>query len=453
MVDLKFTDLPGGLQHISLPSERFSPNLLEEGVGFDGSSIRGFAEIQESDMQLIPDRGTAFMDPVYEMPTLSFFCNVHDPVTGERYWNDPRYIASKAEDCLIKSGIADRAFMGPEAEFFILDSVRFDQNEHSGYYFVDSEEGIWNSGAEGPNLGHRPRYKGGYFPVPPTDSTNPIRAAAMRKMIGAGIEVEVHHHEVATAGQGEIGIRYQTLTKAADHIMLYKYIMKNVGREFGKTVTFMPKPLFGDNGTGMHVHVSLSKEGENLFYGEEGYAQLGIEAMHFMGGLLEHAPSLLAFTNPTTNSFRRLVPGYEAPVNLVYSQRNRSAAIRIPVVSSPQAKRVEFRPPDPSCNPYLAFSAILMAGLDGIRKGLDPGDPMDVDIFELPREQAASIKTVPGSLEKALEELESDHDYLLEGDVFSKGLIDTWTEYKRKMEFDQIRLRPHPYEFFMYFDV
>jgi len=454
MVDFKFTDLPGGLQHITIPAERFSPEVLAEGIGFDGSSIRGFAEIQESDMQLIPDRTTAFVDPVGSVPTLSFLCNVFDPVTKERFWNDPRYIAQKAEQYLISSGIADTVNMGPEAEFFIFDSVRYDQNEHSGYYFVDSDEGIWNSGSdEGANLAHRPRYKGGYFPVPPTDSLQDIRSEAMLQMEKVGIETEVHHHEVATAGQGEIGIKYEKLTKAADNIMLYKYIVKNTARKFGKTATFMPKPLFMDNGTGMHVHISLAKEGDNLFYGSEGYAQLSITAMHFMGGLLEHAPSLLAFTNPTTNSYRRLVPGFEAPVNLVYSQRNRSAAIRIPVVSSPKAKRVEFRPPDPSSNPYLAFAAMLMAGLDGVKRRLDPGNPMDLDIFELPREEAESIRTVPGSLEKVLEALESDHEYLLQGGVFNKGLIETWIDYKRERENDPIRLRPHPYEFYLYFDV
>jgi glutamine synthetase len=454
VVDFKFTDLPGGLQHISIPASRFSPEMLREGIGFDGSSIRGFAEIQESDMQLIPDRETAFVDPVLNIPTLSFLCDVFDPVTNERFWNDPRYVAQKAEAYLLSTGMADAVNLGPEAEFFVFDSVRFDQNEHSGYYFVDSQEGIWNSGSDsGPNLAYRPRYKGGYFPVPPTDSMYEIRSMAMMKMMRTGIEVEVHHHEVATAGQGEIGIKYQTLTKAADHIMLYKYIIKNVAKELGKTVTFMPKPLFMDNGTGMHVHISLAKDGDNLFYGSEGYAQLSLTAMYFMGGLLEHAPSLLAFTNPSTNSYRRLVPGFEAPVNLVYSQRNRSAAIRIPVVSTAKAKRIEFRPPDPSANPYLAFAAILMAGMDGIRRRLDPGSPMDVDIFELPKEQARAIRQVPGSIEKVLETLESDHDYLLRGEVFSKGLLETWIDYKRKRENEPIRLRPHPYEFFLYFDV
>lgn len=455
IVDFKFTDLPGTMQHISIPSKRFSPEIFTSCIGFDGSSIRGFAEIQESDMLLMPDPNTAIVDPVCKIPTLSFICDVYDPVTRERYWRDPRYIAQKAEAYLKSRGIADVSYFGPEAEFFIFDSVRFDQNQHSGYYYIDSEEGIWNSGKEkNPNLGYRPRYKEGYFPVPPTDSLQDLRSMAILKMMEAGIDVEVHHHEVATAGQGEIGMRYQSLTKMADQLMLYKYILKNVAKEHGKTVTFMPKPLFQDNGSGMHVHISLGKGGTNLFYDSEGYAQLSLTAMHFIGGLLAHSPALLAFTSPTTNSYRRLVPGYEAPVNLVYSQRNRSAAVRIPLYSlSPKAKRVEYRPPDPSCNPYLAFAAILMAGLDGIEKKSDPGEPMDVDVFELPPEEAAKIKTVPGSLEKVLNELEANHDFLLKGDVFTEDLIENWIEYKRKRENDQIRLRPHPYEFYLYFDV
>jgi glutamine synthetase len=455
IVDFKFTDLPGTLQHISIPAQRFSADMLAGGIGFDGSSIRGFAEIQESDMLLMPDQNTAFIDPVCKVSTASFICDVHDPVTRERYWRDPRYIAQKAEAYMRSMKIADVAYFGPEAEFFVFDSVRFDQNQHSGYYYLESEEGAWNSGRDGePNLGYRPRYKEGYFPAPPTDTLMDFRSTAIMKMADAGIDVEVHHHEVATGGQGEIGIKYQPMTKIADHLMLYKYVLKNVAKEHNKTVTFMPKPIFQDNGSGMHVHISLAKDGVNLFYNQEGYAQLSLMAMNFIGGLLAHSPALLAFTSPTTNSYRRLVPGYEAPVNLVYSQRNRSAAIRIPIYShSPKAKRLEYRPPDPSCNPYLAFAAILMAGLDGVAKRTDPGEPMDVDIFELPPEQAAKIKTVPGSLEKVLEELESDHEFLLKGGVFTKDLIETWIDYKRRRENDQIRLRPHPYEFYLYFDV
>lgn len=455
IVDFKFTDLPGTLQHISIPAQRLSADMLTGGIGFDGSSIRGFAEIQESDMLLMPDQNTAFIDPVCKVPTASFICDVHDPVTRERYWRDPRYIAQKAEAYMRSMKIADVAYFGPEAEFFVFDSVRFDQNQHSGYYYLESEEGAWNSGRDGePNLGYRPRYKEGYFPAPPTDTLMDFRSTAIMKMADVGIEVEVHHHEVATGGQGEIGIKYQPMTKIADHLMLFKYVLKNVAKDHNKTVTFMPKPIFQDNGSGMHVHISLAKDGVNLFYNQEGYAQLSLMAMNFIGGLLVHSPALLAFTSPTTNSYRRLVPGYEAPVNLVYSQRNRSAAIRIPIYShSPKAKRLEYRPPDPSCNPYLAFAAILMAGLDGVAKRMDPGEPMDVDIFELPPEQAAKIKTVPGSLEKVLDELEADQEFLLKGGVFTKDLIETWIEYKRKRENDQIRLRPHPYEFYLYFDV
>jgi glutamine synthetase len=455
IVDFKFTDLPGTLQHISIPAQRLSADMLTGGIGFDGSSIRGFAEIQESDMLLMPDQNTAFIDPVCKVPTASFICDVHDPVTRERYWRDPRYIAQKAEAYMRSMKIADVAYFGPEAEFFVFDSVRFDQNQHSGYYYLESEEGAWNSGRDGePNLGYRPRYKEGYFPAPPTDTLMDFRSTAIMKMADAGIEVEVHHHEVATGGQGEIGIKYQPMTKIADHLMLYKYVLKNVAKEHNKTVTFMPKPIFQDNGSGMHIHISLAKDGVNLFYNQEGYAQLSLMAMNFIGGLLAHSPALLAFTSPTTNSYRRLVPGYEAPVNLVYSQRNRSAAIRIPIYShSPKSKRIEYRPPDPSCNPYLAFAAILMAGLDGVAKRTDPGEPMDVDIFELPPEQAAKIKTVPGSLEKVLEELETDQEFLLKGGVFTKDIIETWIDYKRRRENDQIRLRPHPYEFYLYFDV
>ncbi|MEM2944258.1 MAG: type I glutamate--ammonia ligase [Methanomassiliicoccales archaeon] len=454
MVDFKFTDLPGTLQHITIPSQRLNTGLLEEGIGFDGSSIRGFAEIHESDMILIPDINTVFIDPVCKTPTASFICNVFDPVTKERYWRDPRYIAQKAENYMKSKGIADSAFFGPEAEFFVFDSVRFDHNQNSGYYFIDSHEGAWNSGREGSNLGYRPRYKEGYFPAPPIDSLMEFRSEAVSKLTAAGIDVEVHHHEVATGGQCEIGIKFQSLVKMADHLVLYKYILKNLAKEQNKTVTFMPKPLFQDNGSGMHVHISLSKNNVNLFYDAEGYAQLSLIAMYFIGGLLTHSPALLALTSPTTNSYRRLVPGYEAPVNLVYSQRNRSAAIRIPVSSqNPKSKRIEYRPPDPSCNPYLAFAAILMAGIDGIERRIDPGEPLDVDIFELSKEKAKKIRTVPGSLDDALNALANDHEFLLKGGVFTKDLIDTWIDYKLRKEYDQVRLRPHPYEFVLYYDV
>jgi glutamine synthetase len=454
IVDFKFTDLPGTMQHFSMPIDELEAGTFLEGVGFDGSSIRGFQAIHESDMILIPDPSTAIVDPICKVPTLSLICNVVDPVTRENYTRDPRYVAQKAEEYLASTGIANISYWGPEAEFFVFDSVRFDQNQHSGYYYVDSEEGIWNSGKDGQNLGYKPRYKEGYFPVPPTDSLQDFRSEAVLKMLQAGIEVEVHHHEVATAGQGEIDMKYAPLTRMADQLMLYKYVLKNVAREHGKTVTFMPKPLFQDNGSGMHVHQSLWKNSQNLFYDAEGYAQLSALAMHYIAGLLEHSPALLAFCAPTTNSYRRLVPGYEAPVNLVYSQRNRSAAVRVPMYSaSPKAKRIEYRPPDPSCNPYLAFAAMLMAGIDGIERKLDPGEPVDRDIYELPEEEAKKIKTVPGSLDEALDALESDHDFLLRGGVFTKDLIETWIEYKRKREVDAVRLRPHPYEFYLYYDV
>lgn len=455
MVDLKFTDIPGIMQHFSLPVHYLDEDLFKEGLGFDGSSIRGFQTIHESDMVLMPDVSTAIVDPVCKVPTLSIMCNLRDPLTKERYWRDPRYVAEKAEQYLISSGIADTAYFGPEAEFFIFDSIRFDQNQRCGFYYIDSEEGIWNSGREGErNLGYRPRYKEGYFPVPPTDQLQDLRSEMVLKLIESGIDAEIHHHEVATAGQAEIDMRYQPLKRMADQLMLYKYIIKNVAKEHNKTVTFMPKPIFMDNGSGMHVHVSLWKEGHNIFFDEEGYALLSKYAMYFIGGLLKHTPSILAFSSPTTNSYRRLVPGYEAPVNLVYSQRNRSAAIRIPLYSpSPKAKRVEYRPPDPSCNPYLAFAAILMAGLDGIENRMDPGSPMDVDLFELPPEEAKRIKQVPGSLDAALDALEKDHDFLLKGEVFTSDMIHTWIEYKRLRELDFVRLRPHPAEFYLYYDI
>jgi glutamine synthetase len=458
MVDFKFMDLPGTMQHVSIPACKLDVEKFTDGHGFDGSSIRGFAQINESDMLLMPDVSTAIIDPIYKVPTLSLICDVADPVTRKRFERDPRLIAQKAEAYLVSTGIADISNFGPELEFFVFDSVRFDQNQHYGYYYIDSEEGIWNSGrtsdnGSGANLGHRPRNKEGYFPAPPVDTLQDFRSECVMRLMDAGIDCEVHHHEVATAGQGEIGMRFQTLTRMADQVMLYKYILKNVAKENGKTITFMPKPLYGDNGTGMHVHQSLGKSGKNVFFDEEGYALLSETAMYYIGGLLEHSPALLALTSPSTNSYRRLVPGYEAPVNLVYSKRNRSAAIRIPVYStSSKSKRIEYRPPDATCNPYLAFAAMLLAGLDGIKKKIHPGEPHDMDLFELSKEEAAKIKQVPDSLDKSLEALESDHDFLLQGGVFTENLIQTWIDYKRHKENDAIRLRPHPYEFFLYFD-
>ena len=455
IVDLKFTDVPGTLQHFSVPTTELSENSFVEGLGFDGSSIRGFQQIHESDMMLVPDASTAVVDSVLKIPTLSIICDVRDPVANSRYSRDPRYVARKAEEHLKSTGIADISYWGPELEHFIFDDVQFDQNEHSGYYFVDSEEGIWNSGFDGPepNLGHRPRYKQGYFPTPPVDSLQDLRSEMVLTLIEYGIDVEVHHHEVGTAGQGEIDMRYRSLTRMADQVMLHKYIVKNVAHDHGKTATFMPKPLFGDNGSGMHTHQSLWKGDDPLFFDADGYALMSQMGLHYIGGLLKHAPALLAFCAPTTNSYRRLVPGYEAPVNLAYSQRNRSACARIPVYTkSPEAKRVEFRSPDPTCNPYLAFAAMLMAGLDGIVNKIDPGEPLDADLYELSPEAAAKVQQVPGSLEEVLDALEEDHDFLTKGDVFTDDLLETWLDYKRTKEADEVRLRPHPYEFYLYYD-
>ncbi len=457
IVDLKFTDVPGTLQHVAIPVGEMNEELFEEGTGFDGSSIRGFQAIQESDMLLVPDPNTATIDPVYEIPTLSLICDVRDPLTGGHYSRDPRWIAQKAEAFLKSTGLGDTSYWGPELEFFIFDSARFDQNSNSGYYFIDSEEGVWNSGDErtlggGRNLAYRPRYKEGYFPAPPFDTFGDIRSEAVLWMQDFGIEIEKHHHEVATAGQGEIDFRFDTLTTTADNVLIYKYLLKNVARKHGKVATFMPKPLFGDNGTGMHTHQSIWRDGTNTFYGE-GYANMSDTMKHYIGGLLKHSPAILAFAAPTTNSYRRLVPGYEAPVNLAYSARNRSACCRIPMYfNKPAAKRVEYRCPDPSCNPYLAFPAMLLAGIDGILNKIDPGDPLDVNIYEMSPEEAANVKTVPGSLEESLNALEEDHEFLLRGDVFTKDLIDTWLDFKREKELDAVRLRPHPYEFFLYFD-
>jgi glutamine synthetase len=454
VVDIRFVDLPGTWQHFSVPLSSFEEDAFSEGLGFDGSSIRGFQTINESDMLLLPDPDSATVDPVLQIPTLYLVCNVVDPITRESYTRDPRFIAQKAEAYLAETGIADVSYWGPEAEFYVFNSLRFDQNAFSGYYFIDSEEGVWNSGANTtPNLAYRPRYKEGYFPVPPTDKLQDLRSEIMLKMIDAGIDVEVQHHEVGTAGQAEIDLRFNSLTKMADQMMAYKYIVKNVARQHGYVATFMPKPLFQDNGSGMHVHQSLWKDGTNLFFDQSGYALLSESARWYIGGLLKHAPALLAFCAPTTNSYRRLVPGYEAPINLVYSKRNRSACVRIPVYStSPKQKRIEFRSPDPAANPYLAFAALLMAGLDGIKNKIEPPEPLDKDIYELEGEEKERIANVPGSLNEALAALENDHEFLLEGDVFTSDVVETWLEYKLTREVEQVALRPHPWEFYLYHD-
>lgn len=454
VVDLKFNDLPGLWQHFSIPVEELSQSAKSgvwlEGIGFDGSSIRGFQKIQESDMNLYPDPSTAVLDPICKTPTLSMICDIYDPLSKEAYSRDPRFIAKKAESYLKKTGIADTSYWGPEPEFFIFDDVRFDTTENSSYYYVDSVEGEWNSGKdEKPNLGYKPRFKEGYFPVPPHDIFQDIRTEIMLRARAAGVPVEKHHHEVATAGQAEIDMRYDTLTKMADHLMTLKYVVKNVAREHNKVATYMPKPLFSDNGSGMHVHSSLSKAGTNLFFDKSGYALTSQMCRWYIGGLLKHASAVLAFAAPTTNSYKRLVPGFEAPVNLAYSARNRSVICRIPVYTDhPQSKRVEFRAPDPACNPYLTFSALLMAGLDGIKNKINPGDPVNENIYEM----ESPPKTVPGSLGEALDALETDHEFLLQGDVFTKDVIDVWIDYKRE-EINKLSLRPHPYEFYLYFDV
>ena len=453
MVDLKFVDLLGSWQHFSIPTSELSLDLFKEGSGFDGSSIRGWKMIQNSDMLVIPDPATACLDPVTEVPTLSMLSTVEEPITRGGYERDPRFVAQKAEQYLKSTKIGDVSYWGPEAEFFIFDHVSFDQNSYSSYYFVDSEEGIWNSGNEDHNLGSRPRHKEGYFPVAPVDSQQDIRTEMVREMEKVGIHVEKHHHEVATGGQAEIDLRFDTLVSMADKMMMYKYIVKNVARRHHKCVTFMPKPLFGDNGTGMHTHQSIWKDGKPTFAGKD-YAGVSQACLYYIGGILKHGPALAAFTNPTTNSYKRLTPGFEAPVLLAYSSRNRSAGIRIPMYSpSPKAKRIEVRFPDPSCNMYLAFSAMLMAGLDGIQNKIDPGEAMDKNLYDLEPEEAANIPTLPSSLEEALDNLEADHQFLLKGGVFTEDLIEAWISYKRSNEVDQIRVRPHPYEFSMYFDV
>jgi glutamine synthetase len=455
-VDVRFCDLPGVMQHFNAPAEYFDADTFAEGLMFDGSSIRGFQAIHESDMKLMPDPQTAFVDPFRAEKTLAMNFSIVDPFTDEPYSRDPRNIAAKAEAYLAQTGIADTAYFGPEAEFYVFDDVRFETKQNAGYYYIDSIEGAWNTGRaeEGGNRGYKTRYKGGYFPVPPVDHFADLRDQMVLALQRVGLKVERSHHEVGTAGQAEINYRFDTLQHAGDQLMLFKYIIKNVAWQNGRTATFMPKPLFGDNGSGMHCHQSLWRDGQPLFYDELGYAGLSDLARWYIGGLIRHASSLLAFTNPTVNSYHRLVPGFEAPVNLVYSQRNRSAAVRIPVTgTSPKAKRIEFRVPDPSSNPYLAFSAMLMAGLDGIRNKIEPPEPIDKDLYELPPEEHAQVQQVPGSLPAVLDALTEDHDYLLEGNVFTEDLVETWIDWKRTNEVDPIRLRPHPHEFELYFDL
>jgi glutamine synthetase len=456
MVDLKFVDLPGTWQHMTLPLAALDEDDFETGLGFDGSSIRGFQEIHESDMLLLPDPTTGFMDPFYTRPTLSLICSIADPVLGEPYGRDPRFVAQKVEKHLVSSGLADTAYFGPEAEFFVFDHLAYEQREHRAFYEIDSAEGFWNTGevgTPGPNLAYKLRQKEGYFPVPPADSLANLRSEMVMTMESLGIKCEFHHHEVSSGGQGEIDMRFQPLLQMADQMMVYKYVVRNTAASVGKIATFMPKPIFEENGSGMHVHQSLWKDDEPLMYGPDGYAHLSDLAKHYIGGLLAHAPALLAFCAPTTNSYRRLVPGYEAPVNLVYSARNRSACVRVPMYhEAPKTKRIEFRSPDPTANPYLAFSALMLAGLDGIKRQLDPGEPLDADIYELPEETLAKIATVPSSLEASLDALEADNEFLRQGDVFTEGLISAYIGYKREAEVDAIRMRPHPWEFALYHD-
>jgi glutamine synthetase len=454
VVDLRFMDFPGMWQHFSVPIGELTAESFEDGFGFDGSSIRGWQPINASDMLVIPDAATAKIDPFFKVPTLVLICDIADPITREAYTRDPRNIAKKVEAYLKSTGIGDTAFIGPEAEFFIFDDIRYDSQTNSAFYAIDSVEGIWNSGrCEDPNLGYKSRHKEGYFPVPPSDKFQDLRTDMLLTLESLGIDVECQHHEVATAGQSEIDMRFKPLLQMADQLMWFKYVLKNVAYKAGHTVTFMPKPLYGDNGTGMHTHVSIWKEGKPLFAGDK-YAGVSQEALWAMGGILKHCKALCAFTNPTTNSYKRLVPGFEAPVNLAYSSRNRSAAIRIPMYSaSPKAKRIEFRTPDPSCNGYLAFSAIMMAVLDGIQNKLDPGDPLDKNIYDLPPEELAEIPSAPGSLDEALAALAEDNAFLLKGDVFTKDVIDMWIEYKTKNEVNPVKLRPHPHEFHLYYDI
>jgi glutamine synthetase len=465
MIDLKFLDFLGTWQHFAIPPSEMGEELFEEGSGFDGSSIRGWQPINASDMLVIPDPTTGVLDPFCEIPTLSLICNIVDPISKEDYSRDPRNIARKAEAYLKSTGIGDTAYIGPEPEFFVFDEVRYEQSQNGGMYLVDSHEGQWNTGRtndafngkdgaviERRNLGYKPRYKEGYFPVAPTDTQQDIRSEMVREMEKVGIRIEKHHHEVATAGQAEIDMRFLSLVKMGDALMWYKYIVKNVARRHGKTATFMPKPIFGDNGSGMHTHQSIWKGEKPLFAGDR-YGGMSELAMHYIGGILKHAPALAAFTNPTINSYHRLVPGFEAPVNLAYSSRNRSAAVRIPMYSpSPKAKRIEVRFPDPACNGYMAFAAMLMAGLDGIERRLAPGNPLDKDIYSLTPEELKDVPSMPGSLEQAINNLKNDHEFLLKGDVFTEDVIETWIEYKTANEINAMRLRPHPYEFALYYD-
>ncbi|MFO7031786.1 type I glutamate--ammonia ligase [Limnospira fusiformis CCALA 023] len=454
VIDLKFIDMPGTWQHLTVYYDQIDETSFTDGVAFDGSSIRGWKAINESDMMMVLDPTTAWFDPFMAEPTLSVICSIKEPRTGEWYSRCPRVIAQKAVNYLKETGIADTAFLGPEAEFFVFDDVRFDQNQHSGYYFLDSIEGRWNSGREEPggNLGYKPRYKEGYFPVSPTDTMQDLRTEMLLTMAQCGVPIEKHHHEVATGGQNELGIKFGTLVEAADNLMVYKYVIKNVAKKYGKTVTFMPKPVFNDNGSGMHTHQSLWKDGQPLFAGD-GYAGLSQMALHYIGGILKHAPALLALTNPTTNSYKRLVPGFEAPVNLAYSQGNRSASVRIPLAGdSPKAKRFEFRCPDATANPYLAFAAMLCAGIDGIKNEIDPGEPLDVDIYDLTPEELRKIPSTPGSLELALEALENDHAFLTDCGVFTEDFVTNWISYKLDNEVNPMRLRPHPFEFSLYYD-
>ena len=454
MFDVKFLDLPGIWQHCSFPVSELSEDIFQDGLGFDGSSIRGWKAINNSDMLIIPDPTTAIMAPFTKYPTLSLVANIADPITMEKYSRDPRNVAMKAEAYLKSTGIADTCYFGPEAEFFVFDDIRYQSDESGAFYQVDSVEAQWNTGREeDPNLGYKPRYKEGYFPVPPTDTLMDIRSEMAMVMQESGIDVEAHHHEVATAGQGEIDMRFSPLLKMADNLMLFKYIIRNVAKKHNKTATFMPKPVWNDNGSGMHVHQSLWKAGKPLFAGDK-YGGLSEMGLHYIGGILKHARALAALVAPTTNSYKRLVPGFEAPVNLAYSSRNRSAAIRIPMYStSPKAKRIELRFPDPSCNPYLAFAAMMMAGLDGVQNKIDPGQPLDKDIYGLTPEELSEIPALPGSLDESLDALEADQDFLLKGDVFTQDVIDVWLSYKRENEVAELRLRPHPYEFTMYYDI
>jgi glutamine synthetase len=454
MIDLKFIDTPGTWQHLTVYHNQIDESSFTDGVPFDGSSIRGWKGIEESDMTMVLDPNTAWIDPFMKEPTLSIICSIKEPRTGEWYNRCPRVIAQKAIDYLASTGIGDTAFFGPEAEFFMFDDVRYDQTANEGYYHVDSIEGRWNTGRkeENGNLGYKTRFKEGYFPVPPTDTFQDIRTEMLLTMAKCGVPIEKQHHEVATGGQCELGFRFGKLIEAADWLMTYKYVIKNVARKYGKTVTFMPKPIFGDNGSGMHCHQSIWKGGQPLFAGDK-YAGMSDMGLYYIGGILKHAPALLAITNPTTNSYKRLVPGYEAPVNLAYSQGNRSASVRIPLSgNNPKAKRLEFRCPDATSNPYLAFAAMLCAGIDGIKNKIHPGEPLDKNIYELAPEELAKIPSTPGSLELALEALENDHAFLTETGVFSEDFIQNWIDYKLANEVKQMQLRPHPYEFFLYYD-